>query len=43
MKSITVNPVDLVKHYEIELNNALQMKITADVYGLYALTNMIIS
>ena len=43
VKSITVNPEDLVKHYEIELNNALQMKITADVYGLYALTNMIIS
>ena len=43
VKSITVNPEDLVKHYEIELNNALQMKITADVYGIYALTNMIIS
>ena len=42
-KTITGNPEALVKHYTIDLNNALQMKIlTAYGYGTYAFANVTI-
>lgn len=40
VKTITVDPEALVKHYKIDLNNALQMKITTeDVDGVYGFAN----
>ena len=33
VKTITPHPEDMVKHYKISLNNALQMKIVCDLHN----------
>ena len=43
VKTITGDPESLVKHYTIDLNNALQMKIVSDTgRGIYGFANVTI-